>query len=349
MHVELQSGPDAVARFVAAAAEPELTARRLDVSNEPFWRTAERGLFLARDGRRLLGRVAAIALEHQPEWGSFAWLDCGEDPRAARVLLDACADWLRARGRRTMRGPLHLSLGGELGALVSGFQPPPMLFAPHNAAALPGLLVAAGMRSVAERHGYAWTRDELPAPPYALRQPALEDGVRYWPLDPGGRGASETADFLSLVNDQREGRPGSLPISADDARARVRELLAFGDPRLVWFASVDDEPAGVAIALPEISQAEPEVGSSALRRLRAALRGKRLERVHLSTLVAAPRHAGRDIEGHLLLRVWRAALDLGASQMELGVVDEGDAVLHNLLWRLGARRARRYAVYERTL
>lgn len=354
MEVERLDGPEGLAQFAAHGPDPDVTLRRLDASIEPLWHSARRALFVARVGRRVVGRVAAVVREGAPEVGLFGWLEADEDA-VAKGLLEAAAAWLRVAGCRVIRGPLRLALGAELGALVDGFTPPPLPLAPADPPGTAARLEHVGFRVVRERHGYGWTASELPAPPYALRQAAVDAGVRYWPLDPAGKGVVETTTFLEVVNGASAGRWGVLPITLDEARARVRELLVFGDPRLVWLASVDGEPAGVAIGIPVV-QAPPLSGTpptsrarEALRLLREALRRRGVGRAHLTTLAVAPRFAGRGIEGQLLLRVWRAALDLGVESIEVGGVDEDDRALEQLLWRLGAHRLRRVAVYERAL
>jgi len=76
------------------AAPPDFyAARRLDPAREPFWAHAERGLFVARRGRRVVGRVAAIANHlHNGTWHDrvafFGLFDCEDDRQAATALLD---------------------------------------------------------------------------------------------------------------------------------------------------------------------------------------------------------------------------------------------------------------------
>jgi hypothetical protein len=61
MVVERVASRRGLDEFVEAFPHPELTRRRLDTDAEPYWRHASRELFLLRDGRRVVGRIAAIA------------------------------------------------------------------------------------------------------------------------------------------------------------------------------------------------------------------------------------------------------------------------------------------------
>ena len=49
------------------------------------------------------------------------------------ALLDAAADWLRARGRTEIRGPIDYSLNYPCGLLIDGFDTPPRIMMNHNA------------------------------------------------------------------------------------------------------------------------------------------------------------------------------------------------------------------------
>jgi ribosomal protein S18 acetylase RimI-like enzyme len=343
--------------LLEAFPNPELTRRRLDAEHEPFWRHASRELFVLRDGRRVIGRIAAIAdaahdAAHADGRGFFGWLDCPDDPDAARALCEAAAQWLRERGYRVARGPLHLGLGEAQGAILEGFDPRPDVLSPGNPSYLPVLLGKVGMRVVHERHGYAWDREEVPAPPASLRRSATGDVV-YRNLDPAHHGA-EALRFLAAYNAAHAQRWGFVPMREDEARARLRDVLGFGDPRLVWLAEVRGEPAGVVVAMPVLADGAiaplRRTGRLAgLRALREAIRGRELLRVHLVDVAVDPRFRDLHVGAQLLLRAWRAALDLGVREAELSGVDAEDESMHQLLWRLGCRRLRRYGVYELAL
>jgi ribosomal protein S18 acetylase RimI-like enzyme len=230
---------------------------------------------------------------------------------------------------------------------------------PWNAPYLSGLLERVGAKAVQERHGYAWSRSEMPPPPASLRAAGGADdkrgGVVYRTLDASAP-AAETARFLATYNAALAGRSGFVPLEEDEARARLRDILTFGDPRLVWLAEVGGEPAGIVIAMPalpddRLAQRAPRgpLRLGALRAIRQAIAGSRMERAHLLAIAVEPRFRRLHLGAQLLLRAWRAALDLGVREAELSGVDPADDVMHQMLWRFGCRRVRRYRVHELAL
>src|SRR5262249_32962299 len=79
----------------------------LDRKANPFYKSAERELFLAlRDGKPV-GRIAAIENRahndfHKDRVGFFGFFECADDQEAAGALLKAAEGWLRGRGLDTM-------------------------------------------------------------------------------------------------------------------------------------------------------------------------------------------------------------------------------------------------------
>ncbi|MBI4509855.1 MAG: hypothetical protein HY698_09475 [Deltaproteobacteria bacterium] len=337
-------------------AHAPLQRRRLDPQSEPFWRHAERELFVLKEGRRVVGRIAGVSNHaysklHADGAGFFAWLECPDDLHGARALLEATARWLRDRGHRLMRGPLHIGLGEELGLMTAGFDRPASPLCPVNPPHVPVLLGRLGLRTIAERHGYSWTREEVPPPPASLRTPAQgrspDHEVAYRPID-ALRLEKEVDRFLPTYNADFSRRFGFVAMSRDEAQARVRDIMRFLDLRLIWLAEVGDQPAGVVLAVPEIAPSTPRQAGplSALRAIRSALARKRVDRVHVLAVAVEPRFGGREIAAQLLLRAWRASLDLGVTQAELSAVDPEDEGFHQLLFRLGVKRNRKWSVVE---
>jgi GNAT superfamily N-acetyltransferase len=109
---------------------------RLSLKN-PFFEHAEGVIFTAHRNGWCVGRITAqIDREHLARYkddvGSFGFLDTIDDEDVAKALLEAAANWLRARGAKHIRGPLSLSLNDEMGCLVDGFDTPPMIMMPHH-------------------------------------------------------------------------------------------------------------------------------------------------------------------------------------------------------------------------
>ena len=100
---------------------------QFDVKRNPLLEHCEYQLFLLEEKGKTIGRIAAftdtLALDFwkQPI-GLFGYFECIQNADAARMLLNAARDWLKARGMRSMRGPWTF-VSQEWGLVVKGFTP----------------------------------------------------------------------------------------------------------------------------------------------------------------------------------------------------------------------------------
>ena len=104
---------------------------------DPFFQHAEADYFIAERDGEVVGRIAAIGNRlhnevHEDRVGFFGFFECINDFRVAQALFDTAAEWLRARGFDTMRGPMSFSTNDECGVLIDGFDTPNTLMMPHN-------------------------------------------------------------------------------------------------------------------------------------------------------------------------------------------------------------------------
>src|SRR5690606_35845944 len=108
--------------------------KTLDPSRgHPFHDHAEVALFLARRGRNVVGRIAAIVNRahnefHGDKLGFFGLFESDDDQGVADALLNAAEQWLLDRGMTAVQGPMNLSTNEEVcspGVLVDGWHRPP--------------------------------------------------------------------------------------------------------------------------------------------------------------------------------------------------------------------------------
>ncbi len=131
----------------------------LDRAKHPFFEHGAAAFFLARREGEIVGRIGASddanynAL-HQSNVGCFGLFECIDDAAVAQALFGAAGDWLRARGRTEMLGPIDYSTNYLCGLLIDGFTDPPMVLTPYNPPYYEALLSDAGFMK--EMDFFAW-------------------------------------------------------------------------------------------------------------------------------------------------------------------------------------------------
>ncbi|MEO6631730.1 MAG: hypothetical protein ABIN13_08420, partial [Mucilaginibacter sp.] len=113
---------------------PELFIAQRDLlTKHPFHSHNQLQCFLAYDGDKVNGRIAAILNnahnEHNKKndgfWGFF---DCINDQETANMLFDTATKWLKDKGvDQKSIGPVNFSTNEACGLLIKGFDSPPML------------------------------------------------------------------------------------------------------------------------------------------------------------------------------------------------------------------------------
>lgn len=332
--------------------------RQFHPAGNPMLAHVEYALFLLEAGGRARGRVAAfidrMALAHWGEpVGLFGSFECIEDREAARLLLDAAAGWLRARGMTRMRGPWSFT-SQEWGLVVEGFTPPPVVMGPYNPPWYNDLLAGWGLGKAKDLLVYYIdSAEDYEIPPRYLSltdRIASRLGLNVRTLDPG-RIEEEVARFVAAANESVAENWGFYPVTEAEGRAMARDLRRVLDPETVLF--VEDRTGrtvGFAMSIPDVNLILKDLGGRLLplgwfKLLRGV---KRLKQYRMFALGVLPEYHGKAVDALLYRRTYEVLRPRGA-RLEINYVLEDNAPMNNALRKLGAKPLRRYRVYEKAL
>lgn len=332
--------------------------RMLDPGGHPFWEFSERVLFLARRGKKTVGRIAGIIDRHHNEFhreqmGAWGFFECADDPEAASALFLSVETWVRSKGMTFMRGPLNPSLNYEAGLLIDGFDSPPALMMPHNPPYYPRLIESCGFTK--EKGLFSFLIDgeyRLPEWMESLAERlARKKGIHIRPFrlkEP----VSELALVREIFNDCWSSNWGYVPLSDHEIREIGKSMVAIADPDLAFFLYYEDEPAGVCVVLPDINpllkRFNGRIGLSGLLKillyrreitgLRALLFGIKEKYRQLGLPLLAIRH------------LYEAARKKGKYRsLELGWTLEDNESINSLVEEAGARIHKKYSIYRKAL
>lgn len=228
-------------------------------SKHPYHRHAEVTHFVARDGRRLLGRIAAAVNDRFNEHtsqriGFFGFFESVDDPRIAAALLTEATNWVHARGMSVLRGPGGYSNATHephQGVLIAGFDHPPTVELTHNPAYYARLLESFGLSKAKDYHAFR-IRLTPPSPRMERLAQAVQKrrAIETRIIDPSHLRA-EVDRIVHIYNDAWSENWGFLPMIEAEAEAMAKSLRLVLDPGLMRFATVEGEPAAVLGALPD--------------------------------------------------------------------------------------------------
>lgn len=359
--------PRAVYRGDPNWVEPILADRIAKVAPDrnPFWRTAERRLWMALRGDAVAGTIAAIHDRRSNEalhrsLGSFGFFECFDDAEAAALLVDTAAAWLAARGLTAMRGPFNPAADDEPGILVEGFDSLPAIMEAHNPPYYARLLEAAGMRMHQEMFArlvvrppgnHPFLEDAAPRLRRAIEIAGKRDrGIAIRKLD-RRRWDEDIRIACRLFNAALGYLPEHVPVSEEEFLAMGEGVKPILDDDLALLAEVDGTPAGFALVLPDVNQALRYCHGSLgpVGMLRFLLHRRSITRASFKIMMVAPEYQDRFVEVLLLARLGEALWRKGYREVDLSMTGDENWKSNRIQERTGPRVYRRYRIYQKEL
>jgi GNAT superfamily N-acetyltransferase len=332
----------------------------LNRRKHPFYRHGDAALFLARRNGQIVGRIMASddprynAL-HQSNVGCFGLFESIDDHDVATALFRAAGEWLRARGRSEVMGPIDYSTNYVCGLLIDGFQYPPTLLTSHNPPYYAPLIESCGFTKI--KDWYAWWFSEFPAPAERLRKIAVaragKMGVKIRQIDLS-KIEEEAQRIRSVYNQAWQKNWGFVSFTEAESEHMAGELKPLVVPQGTLIAEIGDEPVGFVIGVPDINVALRHINGR-LTRFGVPIGLMKLLYYRLKTrtgrlialgVVEKFRRSG--IAEMLVLSLMDAAFKRGFTG-ELSMTLEDNVLVNRFIEAMGARRYKTYRIYGRPI
>jgi len=329
----------------------------------PYHRDADVSHFIARDGRRLLGRVSA-AVNHRfndhygSKIGFFGFFDVVDHRDVSCALLDAAREWLTARGMRVMRGPGGYSNAtheAHQAVLINGFDAPPTVELTHNPPYYAERLEAYGLSKAKDYHAYLVRVSDEPAERlrHVVDEVSKRRQIETRPLDLG-KLRDEVDQIVQIYNEAWSNNWGFLPLLDSEAVAVAASLKLVADPALVRFATVNGQLAAVLGALPDPNVAlQPRWNrfrdSDAIRILRLLRTRRRIRRTRLMFFGVRPPFRKLGVDAVLYFEVLEHALRRGYTTCEPSLLLEDNDLILRASASMGGERYKTWRIYEMPL
>ena len=333
----------------------------LDQKKHPFFEHGAAALFLARSGGKIVGRIMAsddpnYNAFHQSNVGCFGLFECVNDPAVAAALFEAATNWLRARGRDEIMGPIDYSTNYVCGLLVEGFDFPPTLLTAHNPPYYPALIEGLGFNKVIDF--YAWWFSEPARAATRLRRLAASLRKRDAATIRQGNlknFRAEAGRLREIYNDAWKENWGFVPFTEKEFEFMAKELKQLVVPEFTLIAEVGDEPVGFILCVPDINVAFRKINGRLtsyglpIGLAKLLYHKSRIRTARLIALGVKPKYRRGGIAEMLVLRIIEDAMIKRGFTGELSMTLEDNHLINRFLAAIGAKKYKTYRIYRRRI
>jgi GNAT superfamily N-acetyltransferase len=334
----------------------------LSREKNPFFEHAEAEYFLAERDGEVVGRIAAISNHlhnetHGDRVGFFGFYESVDDQAVADRLLEAAAEWCRAKGHDVLRGPASFSVNDECGLLVDGFDTPPALMMPHNPRYYVTLLERAGFAKAKDLWVYEGGREDryVPVPERLARGTELirqRMGITIRPLDMKDF-EGEVERIKELYNAAWEKNWGFVPMTEHEIDHLAEQFKPVVIPELVPMAVKDGKLIGFGITLPDLNVVFRRNRSGRMfpmiLKLLWLLKTRKIRRARILLLGVLPEYRGKGVDAMLYHWIWTKSGERGIYWGEAGWILEDNPAMNAGLEKMTFKVYKTYRLYDRPI
>ncbi len=350
-------------RLYAGSAEwcPPLASSvelALDRQRHPFYRHSDGAFFVVEQAGEVVGRIGvfdnqAYNTYRRSKVAFFYYFDVIDDAEASRALLDAAAEWARARGLDLLMGPKGMLRSDAYGILVEGYEYPAPMGVPYNYPYYATLIEAAGFEKELDYlTGFIVKDDELPERVFRLAAKIKERSGFSVQSFRSKRELRAWIPEIQRVNNEAFTQVwGYYPI--DDAEVQMigDQLITVSDPRLLKVVTKDGAVAGFAFVFPDLAEALRATRGRLwpLGWIRFLIEMKRTRRLVGNGVGLLPQYQGLGATAMLYAELNDTIRSRGADYLELIQVMDSNIKSLGDMNALGVTWHKRHRVYRRCL
>lgn len=329
----------------------------LSGTRHPFSKSGSVTAFLARQGDRVVGRIAAIENRahnayHKDRTAFFGFFEAENDLSVSEALVNHVTTWAKERGFETLRGPMSPSTNYECGLLYSGDPGPPVVMMPHNPPYYRQHLESLGFEKAHDLYAFFQDAATSDIARWARIAEKIRErsGVTVRAIDLS-RFRKEVELIVDIYHDAWRDNWGFVPINPDEVDRLARELRPLILPWLGHFLIKDGREVAFLLALPDYNRVlirhRGRLTPLLIFRLLRSRKRLPFMRLHLMGVRKELQHLGLDVL--LYDEIVRECLQHGITKNESSWILESNTAMVNTLERVGAKRYRTYRIFDRRL
>jgi len=344
---------------------PELFIAQRDLltpGKHPFHENGKIQPFLAYDGDKIVGRIAAIINKNHNAhvnsndgfWGFF---DCINDSETAKLLFRSVEDWLKKEGvTKKIMGPMNPSTNDTCGLLVDGFQTPPKVMMTYNAPYYQQLVEENGYTKQIDILAYLFNRntydDSRMRRLHELMKKRTHDRNIVIRKINVKEFKNETRKLRETYNLAWDKNLDFTPMTKSEFEYGAKDMKMILNPDYCMVAEDGDKIVGFVLALPNINETLIKVKKGRLLptgifKLLSAKKNVKAIRIIMLGVIEGYRKAG--IEMYFYSSIIDSAIKNNIQYVEASWILENNILMCKAIEDIGGKIDKRYRIFEKQL
>jgi GNAT superfamily N-acetyltransferase len=341
---------------------PELFIAQKDLlTTHPFHKHSSLHPFLAYNGGKIAGRIAAILNNNHNSFnkvndGFFGFFDCINDQETANALFDTAVKWLKEKGAgQKFIGPVNFSTNETCGVLIEGFDSPPVLMNTYNFPYYSELIENAGFKKQVDLIAWHWDGQNYDDKSVRLLD-ALQERLKR--NDIVIRKVSlknfkeETAKLREVYNSAWDQNTGFVPLNDEEFEHLAKDLKLILDPDFALVAEQHGKVVAFGLALPNFNEVLIKVKRGRLLPtgiFQILLNKSKIKSIRIYALGVIDGYRKMGIEACLYGTIIREYKRKGFTHAEAGWTLENNDLINNAIKAIKGDPYKKYRMYEKAL
>jgi len=333
---------------------------QLNRQKHPFYEHSDADFFVAvRDGRTV-GRIAALVNKpynkyHGTHQAQFYLFECEEDQEAANALFERVFDWARQRGLDTVVGPKGFGVLDGYGLLVEGYEHRQMMtMMNYNYPYYPKLVEAIGFEKVVDFVSCYLESQKfrMPERVHSIAERVVQRGsLKVQRFSSKNVLKAYSPRIGKLYNNSFINNWEYYPLTDNELKFLVDNLMMVADPRLIKIITHDDDPVGFLFGFPDLSAALQRAKGRLLPFgiVDLLLEMRRTKWIALNGAGILPEFQGRGGNALLYSEMEKTVRDFGFLHADLTQVAESAVNMRRDLENVGGKTYKNHRVYKKKL
>ena len=309
-----------------------------------------------------IGRVAAFYENTEPDKSNLKMAGMGffeviDDENAAKILFDACKNWLVEKGFEGMDGPINFGERDSFwGLMIKGWEFEPTYKMPWTKPYYISFFENYGFKDYFQQYVYvssiqgANVTDGIEEKAQRIYQ---NPNYNFKHIEKSNL-AKYAEDFKIIYNAAWAKFPGVSEMTSEQAQKLVKQMKPIIDEQLLWFAYSElDEPVAFFIVIPDLNQIVKHLHGKLdtwgkIKFLLLKSRGV-LTRTCGVIFGVVPEHQGKGVESAIALRFRTAAREnpfYPYTTMDMNWVGDFNPKMMRFVSQLGATNDKTFITYR---